>query len=341
MKATIKPRINLDDRTPLQDVIPLTTPFIIFIDPSSACNFQCTFCPTGDRGLIKSIQRYQGLLDFDLYRKIIDDLALFSDKIKVLRLYKDGEPFLNKHLEEMVAYAKQSGNVPYIDTTTNGAFLKPERVQRMIEAGLDKINISVDGMNDEQYKKFTKFDFNFSEFVENVKWLYNHKEQCEIVIKIPGELINKTQQQDFFDTFGDYCDRIFIENFAPCWPEFDLEKRLGVTFDHGIYDQPVTNTDTCPYLFYSLSINSDGTASACFLDWARKLLVGDVRKQSLPEIWHSLTMNELRIANLEGRRMKHPVCSHCGQLTHCLPDNIDGYREQLILQMKTYLKGLA
>lgn len=341
MKAEIKPRINLDDRTPLQDVIPLATPFIIFIDPASTCNFQCAFCPTGDRELIKRTQRYQGTMSYDLYCKIIDDLALFPDKIKVLRLYKDGEPFLNKHLEDMVAYAKQSGNVPFIDTTTNGTLLKPERVKRLIDAGLDKINISVDGMNNVQYKKFTKFDFDFPQFVEHVKWLYAHKDQCEIVLKIPRELITERQQQEFYDTFGDHCDRIFIENFAPCWPGFDVAHRLGVTFEQGIYQQPVTHTDTCPYLFYSLSINSDGTASACFLDWARKLLVGDARQQALPEIWHSRAMNVLRMANLKGLRMEHPVCSQCGQLTHCLPDNIDAFREQLIPKMQSYMKGLA
>jgi radical SAM protein with 4Fe4S-binding SPASM domain len=341
MKAEIKPRINLDDRTPLQNVIPLSTPFIIFIDPSSTCNFECKFCPTGDRQLIRSTNRYQGPLDFGLYCKMIDELSLFQDRIKVLRLYKDGEPFLNSHLVDMVAYAKKSGNVPYIDTTTNGTLLDPERMQALILAGLDKINISVDGMNDEQYRKFTGFDFNFSKFVENVRWLYANKGECEIVIKIPGELISEEQKNEFFDAFGNYCDRIFIENFAPCWPEFDVEKRLGITFEKGIYQQPVTHTDTCPYLFYSLSINSDGTASACFLDWARRLIVGDTKKQTLPEIWHSSKLNALRMDNLEGKRMQHPVCSRCGQLTHCLPDNIDAFREELIPKMRHHMAEIV
>ena len=165
MKAEIKPRINLDDRTPLQKVIPVSTPFVLFVDPASTCNFQCTFCPTGDRDLIKSTGRYQGVLKLDHYKKIIDELSLFPEKIKVLRLYKDGEPLLNKKLAEMISYAKQSGNVPYVDTTTNGALINPERMAPIIEAGLDKINISVDGMNVEQYKKFTKVDFEFDEFI--------------------------------------------------------------------------------------------------------------------------------------------------------------------------------
>ena len=334
MKAEIRPRINLEGRTPLQDVIPLATPFVLFVDPSSACNFQCTFCPTGDRDLIRSCGRYQGVLDFDLYKKIIDELALFPDKIKVLRLYKDGEPFLNRNLAKMIAYAKQSGNVPYIDTTTNGTFLDPETVEPMIEAGLDKINISVDGMNDEQYLNFTKYKFNFKKFVENVRWLYEHKRQLEIVIKIPKELISDSQQKEFYDTFGDCCDRIFIENFAPCWPDFDVEARTGIKISQGIYQQPVSKTDVCPYIFYGMSVNAGGEVSACFLDWERKLIIGDAKKHSLKEIWDSQEFNSFRIKHLEGKRKGMIVCSSCGQLTHCLPDDIDLYREKLLAKIR-------
>jgi radical SAM protein with 4Fe4S-binding SPASM domain len=330
MKAEIKPRINLEGRTPLETVIPLATPFVIFVDPASSCNFQCTFCPTGHRDMIRDTGRYQGAMKFDVFRKVIDDLAAFDKPIKVLRLYKDGEPFLNKRLADMIAYAKASGRVDYIDTTTNGTFLTPERLAPVLAAGLDKINISVDGMTKEQYRSFTGFDFDFPEFVKNVKWLYDNKGQCEVVVKIPGELITQAQRQEFFDTFGDHCDRIFIENFAPCWPEFDIEKHTGVKITNGIYQQPVTPTDICPYIFYGYSVNADGLVSSCFLDWQRKLVIGDVRQQSMKEIWNSDTMNALRLQHLQGQRCQNGVCGSCGQLTHCLPDNIDAHRSTLL-----------
>lgn len=331
MKAQLKPRINLEGRTPLQDVIPLASPFVVFVDPASACNFLCPFCPTGHRGLIEESGRFQGVMRLELFKKIVDDIAQFDRPIKVLRLYKDGEPFLNKRLADMVAYAKQSGRVEYIDTTTNGSLMTPERLAPVLEAGLDKINISVDGMNREQYLKFTGFDFDFDRFVENVKWLDANKGSCEVVIKIPGDLVDDRQKQQFLDTFGNYCDRIFIENFAPCWPEFDVEAHTGVKITEGIYKQPIAPTDTCPYVFYSISVNADGLVSACFLDWGRKLVVGDVREKSLKDIWQrSDELNALRRQHLEGRRMENAVCSQCGQLSHCLPDNIDAYREQLL-----------
>ena len=64
--------------------------------------------------------------------------------------------------------------------------------------------------------------------------------------------------------------------------------------------------------------------------------MGDVREQSLKDIWHSSKMNALRRQHLEGKRCQNPVCSKCGQLSHCLPDNIDQYREGLLPKFLEY-----
>jgi len=335
VKARLQPRINLEGRTPLETVIPLATPFIVFVDPASSCNFQCTFCPTGHRDLIAETGRFQGAMKYELFQKIVDDLGAFDKPIKVLRLYKDGEPLLNKRFADMVAYAKRSGHVDYIDTTTNGTLITPERMGPVLAAGIDKINISVDGMSEETYRRFTGFKFDFKKFIEHVRWLYANKGNCEIAIKIPGELITEAERQEFFDTFGDHCDRIFVENFAPCWPEFDTEKHTGIKISKGIYQQDVGDTDTCPYIFYGYSVNADGLVSSCFLDWGRKLIIGDVRAQSMKEIWNSPRMNALRLQHLEGRRRQNGVCGNCGQLSHCLPDSIDAHRLTLLARFKT------
>ena len=329
MKAKIEPRINLENRTRIEEVIPLSTPMILFVDPASTCNFKCKFCPTGNHELIKETGRWQGRMDFGLYKKIIDDLKEFDEQLKVLRLYKDGEPFLNKRLADMVRYAKESGAVNYIDTTTNGYLLQPERIKPILDAGLDRINISVDGMSDEQFLKFTGVKVDFEKFVENIRKLYELKGDCEICIKTTGDFMSEEEKNRFFDTFGNYADRIFIENVAPCWPEFDVEDRLDVKITKGIYDQPIGVVNTCPYIFYSISINSDGSVSLCFLDWARKLLIGDVRKQSLKEIWEGNALLQYQIEHLRGKRKENAVCGQCGQLSHCLPDNIDPYVDTL------------
>jgi radical SAM protein with 4Fe4S-binding SPASM domain len=334
MKAQIKPRINLEGRTRLEEAIPLSTPFVLFVDPSSACNFRCKFCPNGDIKLIRESGRWQGTMDFALYKKVIDDLNEFEQPLKVLRLYKEGEPFLNRKMAEMVRYAKERGVARSIDTTTNGSLLDPEIIESVLEAGIDRINISVDGLSEGQFLEFAGVKVNFDRFVDNIRRLYDMKGSCEICIKTAGDFLSEEERERFFSIFGNYADRIFIENVAPCWPEFNVEDRLGVTISKGIYDQPIGEIMTCPYIFYSLTVNSDGTVSLCFLDWARKLIVGDVRTGSVKDIWNGERMRHHRLQHLRGKRKEDPVCCACGQLSHCLPDNIDTHATMLLKQLE-------
>lgn len=332
MKAEFKPRINLKNRTKLETVIPLRTPFIINIDPSDRCNFQCKFCPTGDRELMKKTPgRNFGCLDFELYKKIIDDLAEFEDKIKVIRLYKDGEPLLNPHFADMVKYAKQSGYVDRVDTTTNAALLNHDLSLRIIEAGLDRINISIEGVRDEQYREFSGANVNFEKLVENIAFFYKNRKQCEMIVKINGDVISEEEKQVFLDTFGDITDGIFIESIMDCWPTFELEK-VDVNESRGIYGQQIKEVLTCPYPFYSFPINSDGSASLCFLDWSRKLVIGNVKEQSVKEIWDSKAMREYQMMFLKGERKSHPVCADCGQLRQGQPDDIDSFASELLVK---------
>lgn len=328
MKANLAPRIN-DERTPLETVIPLQTPYVLFVDPSSRCNFKCKFCPTGDRGLVGKTGRYQGLLSYENFCRVVDDLENFNDAVKVLRLYKDGEPLLNKNFHRMVAYARQSHKIESMDTTTNGALLVPKIAEKIIAAGIDRINISVNGLSDQQFFEFAGVRLRFEEYVRNIKYLNEIKGDCRIAIKTVQEVIGQDQQQRFFDTFGDHCDQIYIENLAPCWPEFDVEDRMEVNIDQGIYGNRPVDLDVCAYLFYSMSINSDLTASACFLDWSRELVIGDLKNESMTDIWNGNKLNAHRWAQLNGMRCGHKICGACGQLSHCQADNIDEHKTEL------------
>src|SRR5688572_20192600 len=176
MKAKVKSKLDLEERVALQDVIPLDTPFLLYVDPSSACNFRCDFCPTGHVDLLKASNYRRSVMPFALFEKLIADLAEFSRPIKVMRLNKIGEPTINKRLPEMVALAKKSGRVERVDFATNAALFSPDLLSRLVAAGLDRINISLEGMTREQYLEHAKVDIDFDGLVESIRWLYRSEE---------------------------------------------------------------------------------------------------------------------------------------------------------------------
>jgi len=342
MKAQLKSKLNPEKRVSLQDVIPLQTPYLLYVDPSSVCNFRCRFCPTGHKDLIKLSEYRRSLMDLEVFKKLISDLEEFDQPIRVLRMNKIGEPLLNKNLSKMIEFAKNSAFIEYIDLATNGSLFSHKSMNELISSGLDRLNISVEGVNRKQYLEHARVDFDFETFVENVKWLYAHKQDCEITIKIPGNYLNNDQKEVFLNMFGDYCDRIFIEDLSPIWPSFDIEQRAGINIkeDEGQYQQQLEHKDICTYIFYAMAINSDGTVSACCPDWDQKLIVGDVKKESLKQIWNSPNLNSLRHQHLEGRRLENNVCSNCGHLIYAQVDNIDPYRKQILDNFVNYEKGM-
>ena len=322
MKAKIKPRIQLENRIQLMDNIPLSTPWVVFVDPSDACNFRCKFCPTSSPVLMKKVGRSLKVMDFDLYKKIVNDINEFDKPLKVLRLYKDGEPLMNPRFAKMVEYAKKKGCADKIDTTTNGSLLNPRRNLEIINAGLDRINISVGGVNRQQYADFCGYKFmDFDKFVGNIKHFYDHRGDCEMFIKINGDVITDEDKIKFYKVFGDITDGIHIEHVMSCWYDFEVEGNE----EFGIYGQPIKEVEVCPYPFYSFSINSDGSASVCFLDWSRKLLIGDVRKQSVREIWEGEKLYEYQKMFLLKNRYEHHICCNCSQLSHGMPVDLDEY----------------
>ena len=330
MKAEIKPRIDLKNRTKLETVLPLSVPFIINVDPSDICNFQCKFCPTGDRNLMKATPgRSHGMMEFNLYKKIIDEICDFEQPIKVLRLYKDGEPLLNPRLAEMIKYAKEKKCSERIDTTTNAALLNPVKNIELIEAGLDRINISIEGVNAEQYESFSNYKIDFDKLVDTIHHYYENRKQCEMIVKINGDTLSEDDKSNFYEIFGDIADGVYIEHIMSCWPEFELNG-VEINQKHGIYGQQINEVQVCPYPFYSFSINSDGTASTCFLDWSRKLIIGNAKLESVKEIWNGKNLFEYQKLFLSMKRKEHPVCCNCGQLSHGLPDNIDPYADKLL-----------
>lgn len=328
MKAKKVSRIRTENRTALQDVIPLETPFHIFLDPSAACNFKCKFCFNRDKS-----KTFHKIMEYELFEKIISDLKLFPDKLKILRLYKEGEPLLNKNLPKMIYHAKKNDVCEKVDFTTNGSLLGIGKNKELIDSGLDAIIISVQGINEKQYYETSGIKIDFEEYVKNIKNLYKNKENCRIHIKTTDTNMSGLNEKKFYDIFGDICDEISIDKVTPIWPDLEVDNSKG-EFEYGIYGNKIDNIHICPYIFYSLTINSDGSVSSCFLDWKHSNILGDVNKHSFFKIWNSEEVFNIRKAHLKGNIDNYPICKNCGQLKYGMADNIDDYSEEILLNLE-------
>ena len=318
------------NRAKLEDVLPLSTPYKINIEPTNLCNIGCTFCPTSDHALVKSV-RPQGSMSFELFKKLVDDIREFPEKIKLMELYQDGEPLLNKNFPEMARYLYDAGVAEKTKTKTNAVLLTPEIVERLADAHLTYIGISVLASNQAAYEKIAQRKINYGRIIDNVDRLYKARGDTKLYIKMaqmPG--FTQADIDQFYCDFEDKADHIVIEQLHG-WSMTD-----EYDFSEGTFN-PKSNPIVCPYPLYQLTINWNGAVRTCCVDWAWKTTIGDAAAHSVKEVWNGMQLYEFQKMHLEGRRSENSACASCS-LIHIRLDDIDEHRLKVLDKIITLHK---
>jgi radical SAM protein with 4Fe4S-binding SPASM domain len=332
-------RIRIKTSIPLYRQLPLDIPLSMHIDPSNLCNFQCVFCPTGDKKLLSTVNRFNGMMSLELFKKIIDDSAFMVNKtgkrLRQLHLYKDGEPLLNPHFIAMAAYAKKKNVARNIGVTTNGSLLTEELSSELLRCGINTIRISVEHSDGEGYKKITKNYSDFDGLRAKIAFLYNEKKRSastvRIIVKTNDAKLSIPDKNRFLSIFRPLCDEIKIDSLMG-WSSSDKKDfMVGCavkTAMDGI--TPLLKKTICPEPFSKCAVNPDGTVSVCCVDWAYATIVGDLKKQSLLEVWHGKAFHDFRMTHVRGKRDSLPACASCQYiLGFPLSENLDAHAEKL------------
>ncbi len=331
MKAKIIARVFNSEKTQLENVIPLDTPYSVHIDICSVCNFKCSFCFQSNPEAMKSKGYKYGFMSLDLFKKITDDLTQFKHKIRKVKIGLHGEPTLHPELPKMISYMKSKNVTEIIELFTNASLLNPKLNKEIIDAGLDRVNMSIEGLTSEKYKEVTGATVDMKKFIENIKNLYEIRKDCKIYIKVVDINFSQEDKDKFYNMFGNICDEMFVEHVVPQWAEinkFDVDTT-------GMYGQKVDRyKEVCPFPFMYLHFNFDGTTSPCTLDWGKQVLIGDVSKESAVEIWQGKKLKYLQIKMLEKKRDGIPFCNKCLAPVVCCLENLDDHTEILLKKIK-------
>jgi MoaA/NifB/PqqE/SkfB family radical SAM enzyme len=128
-------------------------PVAAYIEPTLFCNLHCPACPTG----LNLDLRPTASISEELFKSAIDEMG---DYIFLLYMYNWGEPLLHKRTPEMIRYAKEKV-VKIVLSTNLSIKLTDDYLERLVRSGLDKLIVSLDGVNAETYKHYRrngKFD---------------------------------------------------------------------------------------------------------------------------------------------------------------------------------------
>ncbi|MCD4745909.1 MAG: radical SAM protein [Bacteroidales bacterium] len=119
------------------------------ISVTDRCNLRCVYCMP-DKGV--KLLRHEEILSFEEISQVVKTgISLGIDKVRLT----GGEPLVRKEITELVYMLSKIRGIKDFAMTTNGTFLE-KFAQPLADAGLQRINISLDTLKPEIYKKITR-----------------------------------------------------------------------------------------------------------------------------------------------------------------------------------------
>jgi len=239
-----------------------------------------------------------------LYRKIIDDLV--DVKPYLVCPFNNGEPLLDKKLISRIDYLNKILPETRVVIYTNGALLSPAKIRELNQVRVDTINISFNAGRRETYEKIMGLDFAETKAnVENLLKLKRSETQVAIsMLKLPQ---NPGDEPLFRDMWKGKDVKVQVWSMMDFGGRVELPWRLRTrrTLDFLLPPRP------CIRVFSTMTILYDGRAVICCRDIEGEVVLGDVGKASVSEVWNSPAARETRFQHLDGRRGEIRMCRMC------------------------------
>ena len=272
-------------------------PLHLLIEPVSSCNLRCTMCFQVDESF-SGDQKFMGMMDIKLFKKIIDDAYL--NGIKALTLASRGEPTLHPKLGEMLEYC--TGKFFELKINTNATRLNEKLIHQILQSGVTDMVFSIDSFEKEEYESIRVLGI-FEDVLNNVKKFKVIKDEfypnSKCSTRVSGVKVRKTQDtKKFQDFWQKYVDHVVC---------VEMEERWDT------YSNPtsIMGKNPCSYLWERMYVWYDGTCNPCDVDYKSNLSVGSIINSNIREVWNNEKFTQLRNMHKVGERSNFNPCDRC------------------------------
>ncbi|MEW5766367.1 MAG: radical SAM protein [bacterium] len=309
----------------------------IEIELTNDCNLNCIICPRTSK-----MTRETGYMDFDLFKKIIDETSASSVHFSGL-----GEPLLHPNVLEMFAYAKDKGLE--VGLWTNGLNLDEKFSRDIIEKGLlDYIILGLDAATKETYAKIKGVDL-FDKAVYNItKFLELKRELLKDAPRVYGtrkplvgiQIVKMKENEAEIEQFMERWDfqekakkminyrngvqqkdsRVNVELWETLYEKFlpveyaiigHFNNFCGQIEDRSVVDVTPLKRFPCKQLKAGLSVLWNGDAVHCRQDFNGEYSFGNLKGQALEEIIESKRLKGICQIHKNKNYKRLPLCANC------------------------------
>lgn len=287
-------------------------PVLYNLETTNACNMRCEMCPR-----TTMMTRPVETMDQETFERVARQLRPWTEAEwseweafaqraygvapddcsenhyflyvipKVLVLHGYGDPLLDKRMASRVNFLNQQGVPTYF--SCNPANIDLDRVTEMFKAGLGYIKFSLESTDDELHKQVRGQASNFSQSYRDILELFERKARLgldtTIVITMlnlgkPWQMEQFAKLKEAFDGTGAY---VYLKSQDQLWYN-----------DTQMQTRSIHWLEFCQFPWSSMTIKSNGQAVQCVEDFNNEIILGDVRQQSLGDIWNGAAYRQFR-----------------------------------------------
>lgn len=290
-------------------------PFSLSIEPTTACNLGCPECPSG----LKQFTRPTGKLDAGFHERMLNQVR---KTVFYINYYFQGEPFLHPQFLALIKAAKK--NKIYTSTSTNAHFINEKTAKKIVESGLDRLIISIDGLTQETYENY-RIHGTLSKVIEGSKQMLKAKKELNsktphLIFQFLAVKPNEHEIPQVFQLGKEMgIDEVRIKsaqlydfkNGNPLMPENEKYSRYKRQLD-GTYKLKYKTGNHCWRMWSSSVFTWDGKVVPCCFDKDAKHILGSLEKEDFTAIWKSKKYTSFRKAILTERN-KIDICRNCSE----------------------------
>jgi radical SAM protein with 4Fe4S-binding SPASM domain len=290
-------------------------PFTASIEPTTACNLGCPECPSG----LKQFSRPTGKLDLKLHETMLNQLG---KNVFYINYYFQGEPFLHPQFLELIRSAKQKKI--YTSTSTNAHFIDEKKATEIVQSGLDRLIISIDGTDQKTYENY-RIHGQLDKVIEATKLLIAAKKELKsqtphLIFQFLVVAPNEHQIEDILALGKNIgIDEVRLKSAQlydykhgnSLMPKSEKYARYKLQKD-GTYKLKYKTGNHCWRMWSSCVLTFDGRVVPCCFDKDASHLLGKINEMDFKQIWQGKQYGNFRNAVLTNRN-EIDICKNCSE----------------------------
>lgn len=288
-------------------------PSFLSIEPCNVCNLRCPQCPTG----LRWYKRERKTFDLQLLDRVLKEM---ENAVFCVQFYFQGEPLLAEELPEMVRLAQKYGM--YSIVSTNAQTLDEEMASRLLDAGLDKIIVSMDGLTQtsyEQYRVGGRLDKVLAnmQILKNLKkakgcrhplvelqWLVLHSNEHEMP-EIKSQYKNLGADRLVFKK-AQFYDFSIGNDMMPDNKRYCRYRKMK----DGRWEIKGKMHNRCFRLWSGAVIDVEGNVRPCCFDKGGEYVLGNLCHKNFMQVWNGVAAMKFR-TKVFSERDAIDICRNC------------------------------